>query len=163
MYSYNDSGFQIEGQFSSPCITRYLSLLSQFLFFLKSEIRNSHVTTDRRYIGLNNIYEYQWFRCCKQPCIQNKFCYIPNVTTSSEVVIYSILCPVHEHGMACTFNRHPRSNCTLHIWWSDSRGRWFCIWQILHFRAFLPNAEHVICHCSANFYFFSNLKFATAM
>ena len=60
--------FQIEGQFSSPCRTRYLSLLGQFLFFLKSEIRNSHVTTDRTYIGLNNIYECQWFRCCNQPC-----------------------------------------------------------------------------------------------
>jgi hypothetical protein len=47
--------FLIDGQFLSPCITRYLSLLGQFSFFLKSEIRNSRLTTDRRYIGLNNI------------------------------------------------------------------------------------------------------------
>ena len=28
---------------------------------------------------------------------------------------------------------------------------------------FRPHAQCAICHCSANFYFFSNLKFATAM
>jgi hypothetical protein len=65
--------FQIEGQFLYPCITHYLSLLGQFLFFLKSEIRNSHVTTDRMYIGLNNIYEYKWFRCWKLPCHSEYF------------------------------------------------------------------------------------------
>jgi hypothetical protein len=51
--------FRIGGHLSSPCTTRYLSLLRQFLIFFKSEIRNRHETTDRMYIGLNNIYEYQ--------------------------------------------------------------------------------------------------------
>ena len=65
--------FQIEGQFLYPCITHSLSLLGQFLFFLKSEIRNSRPTRDRMYIGLNNIYEYQWFRCWKHPCHSEYF------------------------------------------------------------------------------------------